>query len=86
MYLPVVELEEQHLRTLFPDYADYARAVPKLIPRIVSARAAKHFDGACIAAIASTRRSPDSWREWQCWRGRRSGEASELSKGKPWPA
>jgi protein-S-isoprenylcysteine O-methyltransferase Ste14 len=33
IYLPVVELEEQHLRTLFPDYADYARRVPKLLPR-----------------------------------------------------
>jgi len=33
IYLPVVELEEQHLRKLFPDYADYARRVPKLIPR-----------------------------------------------------
>lgn len=34
IYLPVVELEEQHLRTLFPDYEAYARRVPKLLPRI----------------------------------------------------
>ena len=33
IYLPVVELEEQHLRALFPAYAEYARRVPKLIPR-----------------------------------------------------
>ena len=33
VYLAVIELEEQHLRKLFPDYADYARRVPKLIPR-----------------------------------------------------
>ena len=33
VYLPVVELEEQHLRGLFPSYADYARRVPKLMPR-----------------------------------------------------
>jgi len=32
VYLPVIELEEQHLRTLFPDYAEYARRVRKLIP------------------------------------------------------
>jgi hypothetical protein len=44
IYLPVVELEEQHLRTLFPDYAEYARAVPKLIPRITSAGARKQFE------------------------------------------
>jgi protein-S-isoprenylcysteine O-methyltransferase Ste14 len=33
IYLPVVELEEQHLRTLFPQYADYARRVPRMWPR-----------------------------------------------------
>jgi protein-S-isoprenylcysteine O-methyltransferase Ste14 len=44
IYLPVVELEEQHLRTLFPDYAEYAHTVPKLIPRVASGRAMKHFE------------------------------------------
>jgi protein-S-isoprenylcysteine O-methyltransferase Ste14 len=34
IYLPVVELEEQHLRKLFPEYASYAKRVPKLLPRI----------------------------------------------------
>ncbi|MGH9558511.1 MAG: methyltransferase family protein [Bryobacteraceae bacterium] len=34
IYLPVVELEEQHLRKLFPAYADYAARVPKLVPRL----------------------------------------------------
>jgi len=33
VYLPVIELEEQHLRTLFPSYADYASRVPMLFPR-----------------------------------------------------
>jgi protein-S-isoprenylcysteine O-methyltransferase Ste14 len=33
IYLPVVELEEQHLRSLFPEYADYARRVRRLWPR-----------------------------------------------------
>ncbi len=32
VYLPVVELEEQHLRKLFPAYDQYARRVPKLLP------------------------------------------------------
>ena len=31
IYLPVIELEEQHLRKLFPHYEDYANRVPKLI-------------------------------------------------------
>ncbi len=33
VYLPVVELEEQHLSNLFPSYKDYAHRVPKLVPR-----------------------------------------------------
>jgi protein-S-isoprenylcysteine O-methyltransferase Ste14 len=34
VYLPVVELEEQHLANLFPAFADYKKRVPKLIPRM----------------------------------------------------
>lgn len=34
VYLPVIELEEQHLRRLFPDFAGYASQVPALIPRL----------------------------------------------------
>lgn len=33
VYLPAIELEEQHLRKLFPEYADYAARVPWLWPR-----------------------------------------------------
>ncbi len=32
VYLPVIELEEQHLRKLFPEYAGYAARVPMLAP------------------------------------------------------
>jgi protein-S-isoprenylcysteine O-methyltransferase Ste14 len=42
IYLPVVELEEQHLRKLFPEYADYAGRVPKLLPRF-SGTSSKRF-------------------------------------------
>ena len=34
VYLPVIQLEEEHLRELFPDYADYANEVPALVPRL----------------------------------------------------
>lgn len=35
VYLPVIQLEEQYLRVLFPaDYAAYAQHVPALIPRL----------------------------------------------------
>ena len=33
VYLPVMELEEQHLRKLFPAYNGYADTVPLLLPR-----------------------------------------------------
>lgn len=37
VYLPVIQLEEQHLRRLFPDYARYAAQVPALVPRLTAA-------------------------------------------------
>ena len=38
IYLPVIELEEQHLRKLFPSYAEYAERVPRLLPWRVRAQ------------------------------------------------
>jgi protein-S-isoprenylcysteine O-methyltransferase Ste14 len=32
IYLPVIELEEQHLRKLFPEFVGYAERVPQLLP------------------------------------------------------
>lgn len=34
VYLPVIQNEEQHLRRLFPEYAQYAASVPALWPRL----------------------------------------------------
>jgi len=34
IYLPVVQLEEQHLRKLFPVFDDYCRRVPQLLPKL----------------------------------------------------
>ena len=34
IYLPAIQLEEQHLRRLFPEYAEYARNVRALWPRL----------------------------------------------------
>lgn len=34
VYLPVIQLEEQHLRRLFPEFAAYAEEVPALFPRL----------------------------------------------------
>ncbi len=37
VYLPVIQLEEQHLRRLFPEYAAFADRVPALWPRLRTA-------------------------------------------------
>jgi protein-S-isoprenylcysteine O-methyltransferase Ste14 len=36
VYLPVIQLEEQHLRRLFPGYAEYAAGVRVLWPRLTA--------------------------------------------------
>jgi protein-S-isoprenylcysteine O-methyltransferase Ste14 len=38
VYLPVIQNEEQHLRHLFPEYAEYAARVPALWPRFARAQ------------------------------------------------
>jgi protein-S-isoprenylcysteine O-methyltransferase Ste14 len=43
IYLPVMQLEEQHLRSLFPEYAAYAERVPALIPGMAAERARQPF-------------------------------------------
>lgn len=32
VYLPAIELEEQHLREIFPQYADYANRIRRFVP------------------------------------------------------
>ncbi|HYL76818.1 MAG TPA: isoprenylcysteine carboxylmethyltransferase family protein [Bryobacteraceae bacterium] len=43
IYLPVIELEEQHLSTLFPEFRAYAQRVPQLIPTWGKARSTAQF-------------------------------------------
>lgn len=43
IYLPAIELEEQHLRKLFPSFAVYAERVPALLPTLHPVRRAEHF-------------------------------------------
>jgi len=42
IYLPVIGSEEQFLRAKFPEFDEYARHVPRILPRITPA----HFGGA----------------------------------------
>jgi protein-S-isoprenylcysteine O-methyltransferase Ste14 len=43
IYLPAIELEEQHLRTLFPEFALYAERVPALWPTFAPVHKPEHF-------------------------------------------
>jgi protein-S-isoprenylcysteine O-methyltransferase Ste14 len=43
IYLPAIELEEQHLRKLFPDFAEYAERVPALWPTLRPVRTPERF-------------------------------------------
>ena len=43
IYLPVIELEEQHLRALFPDFAEYSQRVRSLWPSFRPVKSAGRF-------------------------------------------
>jgi len=43
IYLPVIELEEQHLRELFGNFAAYAKRVPPLWPTLRAAKSDQPF-------------------------------------------
>jgi len=43
IYLPAIELEEQHLRKLFPEFAAYAERVPALWPTFARVTRAERF-------------------------------------------
>jgi protein-S-isoprenylcysteine O-methyltransferase Ste14 len=59
IYLPVMEQEEEHLRSLFPGYSSYAAGVPLLLPKPPAAPSPVHYQA-------------DLWRrnkEWKAWYG-----------------
>lgn len=43
IYLPAIQLEQEHLSKLFPGYADYAARVPLLLPRLRADRGTQRF-------------------------------------------
>ena len=72
VYLPAVELEEQHLRALFPEYADYSARVPLLVPRRPGQVSKGHFRwtlywrnqeyNALLGFLAGV-----AWLVWRAW-------------------
>jgi protein-S-isoprenylcysteine O-methyltransferase Ste14 len=45
VYLPAIQLEEQHLRDLFPGFGDYAKRVPALWPTLQPLASVQAFRG-----------------------------------------
>jgi protein-S-isoprenylcysteine O-methyltransferase Ste14 len=73
VYLPAIELEEQHLRDIFPSYAAYARCVYRFLPL------AKWNGSDAPFSWALYRRNQEYqallgfglaviWLTWKCWR------------------
>lgn len=44
IYLPVIELEEQHLTKLFPNFAAYSKRVPMLWPKVRAVKSDARFE------------------------------------------
>jgi protein-S-isoprenylcysteine O-methyltransferase Ste14 len=74
VYLPVVELEEQHLRKLFPAFDEYSRRVPKLIPRAPGAHRAATVDHRKSTAWPPSRSTAKPFR-WSLYLHNREYEA-----------
>src|ERR1700704_5938430 len=70
IYLPVIELEEQHLRALFPNFAAYSQRVPSLWPTLSPAKSNDRFEWSQYVRN----------REYQALLGFLAGEAFLIAK------
>ena len=70
IYLPVIELEEQHLSTLFPNFIAYSRRVPSLWPTLRPAKSGARFQWSVYLRN----------REYQALLGLLAGEAFLIAK------
>ena len=52
IYVPVIASEERFLRATFPGFDDYCRRVPRLLPRLIPARASSEPTGAGAFSLA----------------------------------
>lgn len=51
IYIPVIQAEEEYLRSVFPGFDAYAARVPRLLPRIIAARDERALPGAFSSAL-----------------------------------
>lgn len=60
LYIPTILSEEQYLRSVFSEFDAYARRVPRLLPRLVAARAPGQTAGAFSSALYRKHREYNS--------------------------
>lgn len=77
VYLPVIELEEQHLRNIFPEYAAYATRVHRLVPVSKWNGSLARFSGTLYRNNQEYRAALGFlvavlWLLWRCWSGARA--------------
>jgi protein-S-isoprenylcysteine O-methyltransferase Ste14 len=73
VYLPVIELEEQHLRDIFPSYDTYAVRVPRLFPARKWAGSKQKFSWKLYESNEEYKALVGFfmalvWLCWRCWR------------------
>jgi protein-S-isoprenylcysteine O-methyltransferase Ste14 len=78
IYLPVIELEEQHLREIFPDYATYAAEVNRFFPVRKWMGSRRRFSWSLYLRNEEYKALlgfllASAWLVWKCWR---SGQLS----------
>ncbi|MDQ2774089.1 MAG: isoprenylcysteine carboxylmethyltransferase family protein [Acidobacteriota bacterium] len=77
VYLPVIELEEQHLRNIFPEYGAYAARVHRLVPARKWNGGDLRFSGALYKNNQEYKATLGFlvavlWLLWRCWSGART--------------
>jgi protein-S-isoprenylcysteine O-methyltransferase Ste14 len=51
IYIPVIRSEEEYLRSAFPEFDEYAKTVPRLLPRMVAAAGSGATKGVFSGAL-----------------------------------
>ncbi len=72
VYLPVIELEEQHLRSIFPGYATYAAHVHRFLPVSRWSARAQNFSWSLYKRNQEYKAALGflivlAWLLWKCW-------------------